>query len=395
MQIYSREKCCGCGVCALQCPSRAIVMREDNLGFPYPTIDCDKCTQCGRCRKVCPGVRRLKRKPESFVLNLFAAKSKNNFLRSQSSSGGVFSELAIKVLEDGGCVVGAVWDEKSRRVQHCIIDNMEALVKLRGSKYVQSILGSVFIDVRHRLNQGTKVLFSGTPCQTSALRTFIGGEMDNLITVNIICHGVASPFVLGSYLNAVSHENISNCHFRDKEKGWKKFSLRIDTTEGKQYNLGDLSENIFLRGFLSNLYLRPSCHNCVGEYKLKSDLTLGDYWNIASIKPTWDDDLGVSAVLVSTAKGQNLWQSIQSRVDSLETPLAPFFSANRNILLSSPKHPKAKLFASMYVQSPDKVISLIRKYLPWGWLPTKLWKIRRHFQKRAMLNFANRFSCNK
>lgn len=320
IEIKEKQACCGCAACVQACPKQCISMREDKEGFLYPEVDKTVCVDCHLCEKVCPVLNQGK---EREPLKVYAAKNKDEEIRRQSSSGGIFTLLAEQVLDDVGVVFGARFDE-NWEVVHAYTETKEGLAAFRGSKYVQSRMGDNYKKAEAFLKSGRKVLFSGTPCQIAGLKLYLRKEYENLLTVDFICHGVPSPGVWREYLKeevarqcdrkntVLSHPNakeikIERISFRDKALGWKKFSfaLTLSVTEGNgQKNSVLLSEplnkNLFLRGFLVDLYLRPSCHACPTKcLKSGSDVTIGDFWGIEKVMPEMDDDKGVSVVMVN------------------------------------------------------------------------------------------------
>lgn len=333
IKIDSKEKCCGCWACVQRCPKQCITMVEDDEGFLYPKVDSSLCIDCSLCEKVCPVINQGEpRIPEA----VYAAKNLNEEIRMASSSGGIFTLLAEDVIAKGGVVFGARFNEEWE-VVHDYTETIEGLSAFRGSKYVQSRVGKCYSQVEEFLKKDRKVLFSGTPCQISGLKRFLRKEYDNLLTVDFICHGVPSPGVWLEYLkeetarqcgrkNSVlphpilngRNARIDSISFRNKCLGWRKscFALTFSVPDeygGKNSVLisEPLNKNIFLRGFLANLYLRPSCHACPAKsLKSGSDITIGDFWGIQNVMPEIDDDKGVSVVMVSTEKGKKIWGDI-------------------------------------------------------------------------------------
>lgn len=325
IDIKEKKDCCGCGACVQRCPKSCISMREDKEGFLYPEVNKEMCIDCGLCEKVCPVINQSEeRKP----MAVYAAKHKDERIRLASSSGGVFTAIAESVIDDGGVVFGAKFD-KDWSVIHGYTETKEELAAFRGSKYVQSRIGDSYKDAEALLKTGRKVLFSGTPCQIAGLKRFLRKEYDNLLTVDFICHGVPSPGVWREYLkeetarqcggknSVLSHPKdnlgdvrIENISFRDKRLGWKKYSfaltLSVPNGQGAKNTVllsESLDKNIFLRGFLADLYLRPSCHACPAKkFKSGSDVTIGDFWGVQNVMPEIDDDKGVSALMVNSLK---------------------------------------------------------------------------------------------
>ena len=342
--LSDRTRCTGCAACAERCPESAIAMKADGEGFLYPAVDPSRCVECGRCERECPAVReRPANRPA-----LFGARNLNPEEREASSSGGVFSLLAEAVLAKGGAVFGAVFDQEFR-VEHVGAITRDEAALMRGSKYVQSDVREALGHARSLAEQGIPVLFSGTPCQTAGLASLFGKRLpENLVTVDFVCHGVPSPAVFASYLAALEKEagsRLAAYSFRDKRLGWKNFSAAARFENGTE-RTGTQTEDPFLRGFLANLYLRPSCHGCgLRHGRHASDITLADLWGAGAICPEKDDDRGLSLVFANTGKGRALLESL----DGLERfPLraAPALSkANPSIYSAAPAHPnRARYF---------------------------------------------------
>ena len=238
--IHITEKfyCCGCMACVSVCPKQCIKMIEDEEGFLYPEIDASRCIDCKLCEKVCP---ELCQKEERSPLSVYAAKNKNEQIRLASSSGGIFTLLAEKVIDEDGVVFGARFNEKWDIV-HDYKETKEGLVAFRGSKYVQSYMGDCYQKVKSFLQQGREVMFTGTPCQIAGLKNYLRKDYDNLLTVDVVCHGVPSPKVWRIYLDEIARKGgkntvlshpicgkaeIKSIDFRSKSTGWKKFSFAL------------------------------------------------------------------------------------------------------------------------------------------------------------------------
>lgn len=302
IHITEPKKCCSCNACVQACPKHCIRMQEDSEGFLYPFVDRESCIDCGLCERVCPVINQ--NEPQKPVVTLAAVNSDES-VRLASSSGGIFTLLAERTIDNGGVVFGAAFDE-NWDVKHLCIDSKSELPKLRGSKYVQSIIGNCYKEAKAYLSAGKEVLFSGTPCQIAGLKRFLHKEYKNLKTVDVVCHGAPSPMVWRMYLDEVSSmyniAQITDIKFRDKTEGWKNFSLSIKykDKEGTEKTFREtLNENVFMRCFLSNLCLRPSCYACPARNgKSGSDITLADLWGAENICPESDDDKGVSLVLL-------------------------------------------------------------------------------------------------
>lgn len=383
IKIIDKNRCCGCGACVAVCPVDAILMVPDGEGFAYPQVNEEKCIKCGKCDKVCSFKDR--NKPISRGIRLFAARAKNDDVVKNSSSGGVFSVLAEAILQKGGVVFGAAWIAERQRVEHIGVANAEGLARLRGSKYVQSVIGDAYREAKRLLNAERTVLFSGTPCQLTGLRAYLGKDYDNLVCVDVVCHGVPSPKVLTGYLAATIGKDVSEVRFRDKSKGWRNFTLSV-ISDGVYKALGVLRDDAYLRGFVSNLFLRPSCCKCKAE-KLVSDITLADYWNVNQVVSEFDDDKGTSAVLVCSKKGRQLLEEVSRYMTVKETPLGKFLAANPNTILSSIPHPRRAGFMRK-LEGGEAVDSLIKANLKRPWVYDLFRKIKRHHNKSVLRKLA-------
>ena len=360
IKINAKENCCGCYACYDICPKQCITMKIDNEGFWYPDIDKDKCVNCNLCEKVCPVIN----KPEISVYKRagYAMFNKNEEIRIKSSSGGIFSLLADFVISSEGKVYGAVFDEKFN-VKHVGIDNSKDISLLRGSKYVQSKIDEVFKLVKSDLEAGKLVLFTGTPCQIAGLKSFLRKDYDNLILMDIVCHGVPSPLVWQRYLNNLKEkykQNIKRIYFRDKSTGWKRYSVQIVFDNNKYKEIG--LDNIYMRGFIGNIYLRPSCYACKFKgIERISDITVADFWGIQKINPQMDDDKGTSFVIIQSKKGQTVFEAIKNSIKFKSVDIKESLKYNVSALQPVMYNDKRdKFFAEL---STDKnVDDLIKKY---------------------------------
>lgn len=298
--ITNKSKCCGCNACVQACPKQCIEMHEDDEGFLYPRVDTTRCIDCGKCEKVCPVINQAE--PHQ-PINVYAAINPDEEIRCQSSSGGIFTLLAEQTIKEGGVVFGARFDE-SWQVTHDYTESIEGIAPLRGSKYVQSRIGDTYLKAEAFLKQGRKVLFTGTPCQIAGLKHYLHKEYDNLLTIEVICHGTPSPLIWKRYLHEVSQgEKVTNVNFRDKVSGWKTYSITIQGNKGNIHQT-PYPQDPFMRGFLSDIYLRPSCYACPAKSgKSGADITLGDFWGIDKTSPSIDDNKGCSLVMAISSTG--------------------------------------------------------------------------------------------
>lgn len=339
--LASFHHCTGCGACAAACPAGAITMREDSEGFFYPSVNKEACIGCFACERACPADCVT---PPAAETEAYYAFAKDAAICRSSSSGGVFTFLAQEILNRGGVVFGAGFDQ-TFRVCHQRIEKPEEIPLLRTSKYVQSDLGDTLQQVRALLKAGRPVLFSGTPCQIAALRQFLGKDDENLFTQDIICHGVPSPEVWKDYLEQMhGAKKIASVNFRDKTLGWNDFSMKVNYVDGTSYR--ELAtKDPYERAFLANLTLRPSCYQC--QYKTVarvSDLTLADYWGVEVVHPELKQQQGVSLVLVHSDKGKRLMQAVSDDLTIGETDLVRATTMNHATTHSVGWHPKRNEF---------------------------------------------------
>lgn len=331
-KILNKDSCCGCGVCMATCPVQAIEMIIDEEGFEYPIIDIKKCIQCNKCNIVCP--MESPSRNENGLLGTFAVKHKNNEVRSKSRSGGIFTAVTDAVLNMGGSVYGSAQVDNFT-AKHIRATQAVQRDRMCGSKYVQSSTVGIWDKVKQDIKDGNIVLFSGTSCQIDGLRHFLGKTPENLYCVDIVCHGVPSPKILNMYIRWREKKNGSQCKrldFRNKmdfgwadhiETLWMENGLRIDS-------------KVYAKIFYSDYPLRPSCYAC--PYKSiehPGDISIADYWHIDKACHGFNDNKGVSLVLINSKKGQKLFDMTtpnleyrQTRIeDSLQRPL--YKSASR------------------------------------------------------------------
>lgn len=299
-------QCSGCAACKAACPKQAIAMVADHEGFLRPQIDAEKCVQCHACEHACPVLHPGE--PDA-TPTCYAARTKDEVLRMVSSSGGIFTELARPILAKGGVVFGCVWEKPTLVAIHAKAETEDELAAMRGSKYVQSDLRDTYREAKAELQKGRDVLFSGTPCQIAGLNKYLGKSYDNLLTVEIICHGVPSPAVFEKYKQELGLPITVN--FKDKTESWHNptFSWKSsngDTSREKLY------ANAYALAFLRDFCLRPSCYDCQAKGgRSKADITIADFWGIEKVCPELDDDQGTSAVLLHTQKGLQMWEALQ------------------------------------------------------------------------------------
>lgn len=343
IEISDKKNCCGCEACSNVCPVNAISMIEDDKGFKYPIIDTNKCIKCNKCNNVCPIINKQSQKSNKYP-DTYACINKDENVRIESSSGGIFTSIAEYILNQNGVVFGAKFDN-NYNVVHDYIDDKNELYKFRGSKYVQSSINNSYIKAREFLEEGKKVLFTGTPCQIAGLKKFLNKDYENLYTQDIICHGVPSNKVWKKYLKEIAKENgITNVNFRDKEKyGWNHFSLKIKTEDYEQNE--EHSKDNYMRAFLRNVSLRDSCYSCKFKEKIKdADITLADFWGIKNILPKINDEKGTSLVFLNSKKGKEIFNCIKDKILFFNVDFDNVLKYNMNMIKSATENGNREKF---------------------------------------------------
>lgn len=361
IKLNQKQDCCGCHACVNVCPVNCIIMIDDKEGFLYPKIDKNKCINCELCEKVCPIINNKERVNE---IVSYACINTDEDIRFASSSGGVFTLLAESVINNGGIVFGTGFDDEFNLV-HSYTDVIGGISKFRGSKYLQSKIGQTYKRAKEFLEKGTKVLFSGTPCQISGLLSYLERKYENLICIDIICHGVPSPKVFEMYRTELEKKHGATTRriaFRHKNYGWKLFSVWLSFNNYTEY-IKDLNNDIYMRGFLQNLYLRPSCYNC--RYKTLnrlSDITIADFWGVDNIAPELDDDKGTSLVLVNSDKGKEIFEQLQDKMIVKRVDCDEAIKYNSAAIKSVDINPKRDRFFEDLDSNSGDISQLIIKY---------------------------------
>ena len=362
--MEKKENCCGCTACKIACPQQCIEMKYDEEGFQYPIVDDKKCVHCGICNAICPFKNIYTITDIPFAV---AAFCKDDEIRYESSSGGIFTALATNIIEQGGIVCGAIFDSNTKAVRHICVDTVDGLNAFRGSKYIQSELGDVYNNIHNYLVNGRIVLFSGTSCQVAGLKAYLRKEYENLICVEVICHGVPSLKLWKLYVEyneKKKNKTIENVQFRSKKYSWGNFGIKTgfcDKTDIFQFSF----ENSFFRLFNSNLCLRPSCYECKAKGKnTRADISLGDFWHIDEIYPDLDDGKGISLVLLCTEKGKHFFEHVSDKMmifnDKIDYKTA--CRCNPAIVKSMSKSDKREyFFKDLCNMEFDK---LVKKYSP-------------------------------
>lgn len=331
INIEEKSQCCGCSACLNICPSNAITMQHDTLGFLYPIVDSQKCINCGLCDKVCEFGNNY---DKSFLLPspmIYGAWQKDEEERMNSQSGALFSTLAKFVLKEGGIVYGVALNSDFN-AEHIRTSNLDELYRIKKSKYVQSDIGITFMRIANDLVDGQTVLFSGTPCQASGLRSFIKNKRvddSQLYIVDLICHGVPSPNVWKDnikYVERKKKKKVLSAIFLDKSIcGWHGGKESYKFQKGKPF----VSE-LFTKLYYKHLMLRYSCYKCpFANFQHPGDITVGDFWGLDKIRPELDkEDKGISLVIINTQKGISLFDKVKASVNCFDSNISECIQPN-------------------------------------------------------------------
>lgn len=383
--FLTEDKCCGCTACYAVCTKNCIKMVRNNEGFLYPYIDNDKCIGCNLCEKVCP---ILNKKNGSFPIRSVVIRAKNEETVLNSASGGFTTPLANYVIKNDGLVFGAILDD-SNIVKHVKIDNTKNVHLIRGSKYVQSNLNNSYQEIREYLINGKQVLFIGTPCQVYGLKNFLLQDYENLITVDLVCKGVASPKFWGNYLrNKEKTENskINHINFRKKNRGYHSTDMEIQFENNSIY--AENKTDYFMRSYINSICMRKSCYQCNFKgLERCSDFTIFDAWHAAkytSIKK--DDDKGYTNVLIHTQKGEKVLNNISNQIFIYESNMEKAVEYDGIMISNSTefKEQRNEFYEILDREGLNRTINLL---LPVTANEILLDKLKKILYKLGLLNF--------
>lgn len=376
IDIQKPQDCCGCTACASICAQNAITMIPDSLGFLYPHVDKEKCVNCGLCEKVCAFNDNYDKSKNLPYPDAYAARHKDMKHLENSRSGAAFIAISDRILEKNGVIYGVGYTDHFR-VVHKRAATKEERNEFKGSKYVQSNLTGIFRQIKQDLKNGLLVLFSGTPCQTSGLASYIGkGLHKNLFLIDIVCHGVPSPYIWRDYLEYLEKKQgckIYSVNFRNKQKfGWKAHKETFKFIKGER----DLTSFTYL--FYQHIMFRYSCGTChFANIQRPSDITIADFWGWEKTCPDFNkDDKGVSLILVNTEKGRNLFEEAKKDLTIIPAELKNCLQPN--LIKPSPIHKRRKNFENDYKKFGFKFIYY--KYGDVG-IVYKLRKLKNYIKK--------------
>lgn len=389
VNLINKNNCCGCSACVSVCPTKCISMKEDDEGFLYPTIESSKCINCRKCESICPFIKKI---PKAKYQNVYVGYANDLQLRILSSSGGIFSVMAENILNQNGVVYGVKMSQDCEECNFVKVSTLKELSALRGSKYLQSKSIGIFEEIEKELKNNKQILFSGTPCQVNALKSFLQKEYNNLLCVDFVCHGVPSPLLWKKYLKHFENKKrckITDVNFRDKSLNWLSFGISMKSNK-KSFFI-PRSHSSFFQMFMKNLSLRPSCYNCKAKRNRFADITIGDFWGIENalrknILSKFDYEKGCSLIITRNIKGEKFINNLKKllELESLDYKDAIFYNDSEYISVNLPKE-REKFFLDMnnlnYEELEDKYIypkfkHQIKKFL----IEYKLWNIIEKFR---------------
>ncbi|MCK4983260.1 MAG: Coenzyme F420 hydrogenase/dehydrogenase, beta subunit C-terminal domain [Victivallaceae bacterium] len=384
MLICNPEHCFGCQVCRVSCPMAAIDIQPDEKGFLRPVIDRDKCNECGLCVKLCPAGTRTIENKNLFVPKVYAAWLRDKKIRLKSTSGGMFYAIADYVLAREGVVFGAKWTS-DWRVVHDYCSDKNGLADFFGSKYVQSDIGESYPIAKRNLEMGKIVLFSGTPCQIAGLKAFLRKPYNNLVCVDLICHGVPSHAVFKKYIQFIERTNndkITDIKLRYKSPSWSSCSVKISFEHVKPYLVNVLSDSYSV-GFTKGLFLRDSCYKC--QYSTlgrQGDITIADFWGY---QPSgWkfvDYDKGCSLLMLNSELGKKIFNAISEKLMFEEKTIQDAIRGNQSLQKPFPKGAHAAEFWRDFLDGKD-FETIAEKYFIPGEVPNMglIYKLKHQFR---------------
>jgi len=355
--VIDAKICTGCMACKNICPKEAIKIEVSKSGFSYPKIDEQNCIKCGLCKKVCPIINKLDENKNK--IQVYGCKNKNEQIRLKSSSGGIFTLIAEYIIEQQGVVFGARFNERMQ-VVHDYAEKKEQIELFRGSKYLQSQIGDTYKKVKCFLKDNRKVLFTGTPCQIEGLLGYLGKSYDNLYTQDIICHGVPSPKVWDKYLQYQKKkigEYPIKVNFRRKDLlGWNNYQVNYKYSNSEK-NIHH-NEDPYMKLFLKNIDLRQSCYNCnFKKLQRKSDITIADFWGINEVNAKFNDEKGVSAILLNSPKGVEIFEGIKQNIEFFAADIRDIIKYNSCICKSTKYNSKREEFFEALEDDDFEIVS--------------------------------------
>ena len=363
IKINHKAHCSGCRACEHACHLKCIGMKADEEGFLYPEVDVQKCIDCGLCEKVCPVLNAT---GFQYPIGAYGCINRDDVVREHSSSGGIFYLLGEYAISQNGVVFGAKFDD-GFGVVHDYAETVEKMREFQGSKYLQSDVGDTYKKAKEFLDHGRLVLFAGTPCEIGGLRAYLKKDYSNLICQDIICHGAPSQKVWKRYVEfreKTANSKLLFASLRHKKHGWKAYSVQLKFQNSEEYLRG-VEHDSYMRCFLNDLTLRPSCYACSFKgYARSADITLADFWGVDKLYPNLFDDKGTSLVIVNSEKGAEVLNAIKEKIVLEQVDFEKVIAFNSSYSKSTAKPDKREAFMrDVFENSFDKVV---RKYCKVG-----------------------------
>ena len=345
--ITNLQKCCACFACFNVCPKECIELKKNENGAMYPQIDEKKCINCKLCEKVCPVNSPVKK---FYPKNVYAAYSKDSSIREKSTSGGVSFEVAKYIIENKGIVYATVMEHLEAKFIR--ITDLDTLLKIQGSKYIHSHIYDCMKLIKKDLLLKDKVLFIGTPCQVAGLISFLGKKYDNLITMDILCHGTPSQDSLKYGIKLETSKLVDSCSFRDNNK----YCLKTYDSDGNLITETPYRASYWLNAFLEGRIFRENCYHCqYSEENRCGDISVGDFWGLGKVKPyNGNIEKGVNVVLINTDKGIYYWQVIKDFFIYQERDLEEAKRENHPLRRAAIKPKSYEKYISLYKENNGK-----------------------------------------
>ena len=385
------KNCTACGACVQTCPKNCIELKQDENGFLYPNVNVAECLDCGLCDKVCP---INKQSNEEKSPKAYACAVADETMLIQATSGGVFGAIAGYVLEKGGVVYGCAYT-KHLQVSHVRVDNKKELSTLFGSKYVQSNTGDTFNQCEVDLKAGKQVLYSGTPCQIAGLKKYLQKDYANLLTVDLVCHGVASQAYFDKFIDFLEKEEgavCTNYNFRSKKNaGWSAAGIAsFKKDSGKNFDKKQyyFSNYYFFYYYLACSTFRECCYTCeYANLNRVGDFTLGDFWGAEGLKLPFEVEKGCSLVLLNSEKAVKVFEKLNLQKHEVSLEVAIKYnkqlsspsntSSDRTELLREFREETAEKIQQNFKNKNKKQILIGKiKYMIPKWLKRTLLRIR-------------------
>lgn len=361
--IENKKDCCGCTACMATCPRKAIAMAEDEEGFLYPKVDKSLCNDCGACNKVCPVQQPIQIEALQQKAGLF--QHKDPVVLGESTSGGLFTAIAQWVINKGGVVFGAAYDQ-NLVIRHQAVEKVADLQRFRNSKYAQSDMGNSFIRVRELLRADKWVLFSGTPCQLEGLHKYLRKEYEKLVMVDIVCHACPSPKVFRKYIEVITKGGLNetgNIKFRDKVYGYKYSQMTFYDKQNRLWYKAGIDTDVMMRAFFNNISPRPSCFECPSKKQHRvSDFTIWDCFDVGKFSKEMDNDKGVTRCLMHTSKAWEIWEDIRKYGMTKDIPVDAAVAGVREMYHSVTMNPQREAFFVDLDKMPAE--ACFKKYFP-------------------------------